>query len=138
MQGVGYDRFLRTSETEHRLSVTRLWNVLLAAGHVHKGTHSGWYCVADECFVPEGSTKLIGSSHGDTSVKVRVSAESGRPVEWTCEENYIFDIASQREALLEWLGQQSLDVRLVQSFCPNTALDFDRLGRYMATAENRY
>lgn len=49
---VGYDRFLRTTEPAHAAAVRKLWGTLAAAGNIRKGAHAGWYCVADEAFVP--------------------------------------------------------------------------------------
>jgi methionyl-tRNA synthetase len=112
--GIGYDRFLRTSEPEHAAAVRRLWRTLAASGSIKHGSHAGWYCVADETFVPESQVVLAGeqqekggsSSGGNGGCSgggQRVSAESGRPVEWASEDNYLFKLGSKRAALREWL-----------------------------------
>lgn len=32
-------------------------NRLVEAGHIYKGSHSGWYAVSDECFYTEQQIK---------------------------------------------------------------------------------
>ena len=54
------------------------------------------YCVADETFVPDAQVILNPSGE-------RVSAESGRTVEWACEDNFLFQLRKQLPALREWV-----------------------------------
>lgn len=99
--GISYDRFIRTTEPDHRAAVESLWRALVTRGHIRKGKHSGWYCVADECFVPDSQTavqKVAGA------VESRVSTESGRQVEWAQEQNYLFELSVQRQHLQRWLS----------------------------------
>ena len=95
--GVSYNRFVRTSEPEHAATVAWMWRRLASAGQLHRGEHSGWYCVADETFVPEAQVELSASGE-------RVSGESGRPVEWACEDNYLFQLRRQVPTLADWLA----------------------------------
>lgn len=53
--------------------------------------------MADETFVPEAQVTLNSSGE-------RVSAESGRAVEWACEDNYLFQLRKQLPMLAEWVG----------------------------------
>ncbi len=53
--------------------------------------------MADETFVPEA--QVILNSSGE-----RVSAESGRAVEWACEDNYLFQLRKQLPMLAEWVS----------------------------------
>jgi len=97
--GVGYDDFVRTTEARHGAAVAALWERLADAGQLRLGSHEGWYCVADEAFVPESQLALAEDG-------TRVSAESGRPVEWLSERNYTFDFGAQREGVARWLQSQ--------------------------------
>jgi len=65
-------------------------------GYIYQGKYEGWYCTSDETFLTEDQTKLIGKDQ-------RVSLESGRPVEWCSEENYMFRLSKCRDVLIEWL-----------------------------------
>ena len=50
---VKYDRFIRTTDPDHKQSVTALWNRLMDMGFIYKGAHEGWYSVSDEAFYTE-------------------------------------------------------------------------------------
>lgn len=64
------------------------------------GQYAGWYCVADEAFLTDSQLTEVTKSDG---AKTKVSAESGRPVEWTEETNYKFKLSSFQDDLLYWL-----------------------------------
>ncbi|XP_006974944.2 methionine--tRNA ligase, mitochondrial [Peromyscus maniculatus bairdii] len=99
--GIASTDFIRTTEARHRVAVQHFWGVLEARGLLYKGLYEGWYCASDECFLPEAKvTRQVGPS-GDLCP---VSLESGHPVSWTKEENYIFRLSQFREPLLRWLG----------------------------------
>ncbi len=102
---VGYDDFVRTTEARHAETVTRLWQRLDAAGYLRKNSYKGWYCVADETFLTESQ---IDVKEIDGGKKLRVSTESGHPVEWQEEENYVFRIGDFRERLIDWLNKSKV------------------------------
>lgn len=74
-------------------------------GHIYKDKYAGWYCVADESFLTDKQLKTIKLDDGSEQ---KVSAESGRPVEWTEEENYKFRLSHFRDDLLQWLKDGKL------------------------------
>ena len=90
---------------------------LSRGGHIYKGVYSGWYCVSDEAYLTDDQVmdceelgcKVRGEG-GEETVEdggvlvVQVSAESGQPVEWETEENYIFKLTAFREQLLDWVN----------------------------------
>ncbi|XP_009976677.1 PREDICTED: methionine--tRNA ligase, mitochondrial, partial [Tauraco erythrolophus] len=60
----------------------------------------GWYCTAEECFVPESQV----AERRDAEGRLRaVCAESGHQVHWTKEENYMFRLSAFQEPLQKWL-----------------------------------
>lgn len=61
---------------------------MVQRGHIYKGQYEGWYSTSDENFVTD--VKEIEQK----GMKVTVSVESGNPVEWVKEENYIFRLGS--------------------------------------------
>ena len=51
---VSYDRFIRTTDDDHKVAVEALWKRLEDAGQIYLGSYEGWYCVRDECYYTEG------------------------------------------------------------------------------------
>lgn len=82
-----------------------LQNELKSRNNIYLGKYSGWYCTADEAFVSESDLKEQKDSTGKT---VLVTADSGRPVEWTEEENFKFKLSAFRDDLKHWLKDGAL------------------------------
>lgn len=74
--------------------------VLTSRGHIYEGEYTGWYCVSDEAFLTNTQLKTITDKTGN---EIKVSAESGRPVEWTEEKNFKFRLSKFEDDLLHWL-----------------------------------
>lgn len=90
---ISFDRFIRTTDPDHYLSSTAIWERMAAAGDIYLDTYSGWYSVRDERFFTEDETTL----EGDGS---RVATETGTPVTWTEEQTYFFRLSAYAEPLL--------------------------------------
>ncbi len=103
--GVGYADFVRTSEKRHRRTVERLWKRLAEGGHVEKASYEGWYCMPDETFLSESQTEVKGHEDGEGA---RVSVESGHPVEWVQEDNYVFNLGKFKPAIQKWLEESNV------------------------------
>ena len=73
---------------------------LFDEGHIYKGEYEGWYSVQDEAFLAN-SEVADGAESG-----TKVSLESGHPVEWCSEENYLFRLTAFREQLLDWINTE--------------------------------
>lgn len=93
-----YTKFIRTTDEEHFEVVREVWRRLDQSGHIYKAKYEGWYCVSDESFVANYEEKLL-----DGHMR-KVSPESGHPVEWRCEENYMFKLSLFRDRLTQWLS----------------------------------
>jgi methionyl-tRNA synthetase len=100
---ISYDRFIRTTDSDHREAVKNVWRELQNGGHLFQSKHEGWYSVSDETFFPQSAVHLIRDPA--TGRKVMVSIETGREVEWTSESNYHFRLSAFRERLLEHYDQ---------------------------------
>ncbi|XP_050310423.1 methionine--tRNA ligase, mitochondrial [Anthonomus grandis grandis] len=98
---VEYSDFIRTSEVRHKSTVQAFWEKLASKGLIYKSTYQGYYCVSDETFLSESQLKEVEQD----GRKLLVSTESGHPVEWSEEANYIFKLSSFREDLVYWLKQ---------------------------------
>uniref|UniRef100_A0A0N7ZBR9 Methionine--tRNA ligase, mitochondrial n=1 Tax=Scylla olivacea TaxID=85551 RepID=A0A0N7ZBR9_SCYOL len=97
---VSFTDFVRTSEERHCATVQKVFRALADGGHLYRGRYEGWYCLADEAFLGEGQVREEQLPGGQTAM---VSAESGRPVEWHSEDNYMFRLSAFRGELLHWL-----------------------------------
>lgn len=92
--GVGFTDFVRTTEERHKQSVASFWNVLKSQNAIYKDKYSGWYCVQDETFLTDSQLKIVNDE--------RFSVESGHPVEWTEEENYMFKLSEYQDDVIYW------------------------------------
>ncbi|KAG0717189.1 Methionine--tRNA ligase, mitochondrial [Chionoecetes opilio] len=97
---VSFNKFMRTSEEKHCATVQQMFRALGDGGHLYRGRYQGWYCLADESFLGEGQVREEQLPSGLTAM---VSAESGRPVEWHSEDNYMFRMSAFSGELLHWL-----------------------------------
>lgn len=87
--GISYDRFIRTTDTDHYAASQALWRALEASGDIYRGRYEGWYSVRDEAFY-------------DESELVDGLSPQGTPVEWTAEETFFFRLSAYSERLLEY------------------------------------
>ncbi|KAM0278141.1 hypothetical protein ACHAQH_005339 [Verticillium albo-atrum] len=98
--GIDNDFFVRTTDPDHMDAVQHFWHLLREGGHIYESTHSGWYCVSDECFYAEDEVeRAIVPQTGRT---IMASIATGSEVEWTEEKNYHFRMKSMREKLLQF------------------------------------
>ncbi|MBJ8340522.1 methionine--tRNA ligase [Antrihabitans sp. YC3-6] len=91
--GISYDRFIRTTDADHQLASTAIWERMLANGDIYLDTYDGWYSVRDEAFYAEAETTVQGDG-------TRVSTETQTPVEWTEEANFTFRLSAYQDKLL--------------------------------------
>lgn len=86
---ISHDRFIRTTEKEHKAVVTAFLERLWAREQIYEGTYSGWYCVSDERYWTE---KDIGDD--------RTCQICGKPVTHVEEKNYFFRMGAYQDALI--------------------------------------
>ena len=79
---LSFDRFIRTTDSDHLASTQELWRRMEANGDIYLGGYPGWYSVRDEAFYDETETTLLPNG-------TRVGGQ-GTPVEWVEEESYFF------------------------------------------------
>jgi len=90
---LSYDRFIRTTDTDHVAASNAIWRRMMDAGDIYLGTYAGWYAVRDENYLSESETRLEPDG-------TRVSVESGAPVIWTEEQTYFFRLSAYADKLL--------------------------------------
>ncbi|XP_017874290.1 PREDICTED: methionine--tRNA ligase, mitochondrial isoform X1 [Drosophila arizonae] len=98
---IEYDDFIRTTEQRHKLAVSDFWHRLQSRGHIYSAAYSGWYCVSDETFLTDSQLRL------DEASGARYSLESGHPVEWTEETNYMFPLSQFQDDVRHWVKQEA-------------------------------
>jgi len=91
--GCSFDRFIRTTDADHKISTDELWRRMEANGDIYLAKYSGWYSVRDEAFYGEEETTLQPDG-------TRLGGQ-GTPVEWVEEESYFFRLKSYQERLLK-------------------------------------
>ena len=91
--GISFDRFIRTTDTDHLAASAALWERMAAAGDIYLGSYAGWYSVRDEAYFSEAETRLDADG-------LRVAADSGAPVTWTEEQTYFFRLSAYTDRLL--------------------------------------
>ncbi|XP_067614058.1 methionine--tRNA ligase, mitochondrial-like, partial [Eurosta solidaginis] len=85
--------FIRTTEERHKKAVAHFWHTLKSRGHIY----SAEYSVSDETFLTESQLRL------DTQTGASLSLDSGHPVEWTGEKNYMFRLSQFQDDVRYWV-----------------------------------
>lgn len=95
---IKYDRFIRTTDSDHYEAVNHFWNVVNSKGWIYKGQHSGWYSISDEAFYTEMDIEeSVDEKNGE---KIMISKETGSKVVFQSEENYFFKLSAFQQELL--------------------------------------
>ena len=92
--GISHDRFIRTTEAEHRAVVTALLERLRDNGHIYEAEYAGWYSVGQERYFTE---KEIGPD--------RVDPIAGGPVQRIREKNWFFRMSRFQERLVRHIEE---------------------------------
>ena len=95
---VSFDRFIRTTETQHHRSSQEIWKRMAANGDIYLDSYAGWYSVRDEAYYAEDET-MVGED------KVRRGPQ-GTPVEWVEEKSYFFRLSAFQDRLLKLYESQ--------------------------------
>lgn len=93
--GLSYDRFIRTTDEDHKKSAQEIWRRCEAKGDIYKKKYKGLYCVGDEMFLKE-SDLVNGRCPNHPNMD---------PVEIE-EENYFFKLSNYQAYLETYLSQE--------------------------------
>ena len=93
--GVSYDRFIRTTDVDHKAASQALWRKMEEAGDIYLDAYSGWYSVRDEAYYAEDETEVRDDGK-------RYSITTGTELTWTEEASYFFRLSKYADALLDW------------------------------------
>lgn len=88
---ISYDKFIRTTDAEHKSGVQKAFQVMFDKGDIYKGEYEGHYCVSCETFFTD--TQLVDEDK---------CPDCGKITRLVKEESYFFKLASYQEDLLKW------------------------------------
>ncbi|WP_342590674.1 methionine--tRNA ligase [Paeniglutamicibacter terrestris] len=92
--GISYDRFIRTTDSDHYAAAQAIWKRMEANGDIYLDKYAGWYSVRDEAFHAEDDTEVREDGQ-------RYAKETDTEVTWTEEESYFFRLSAYQDKLLE-------------------------------------
>ncbi|SFV49837.1 Methionyl-tRNA synthetase [hydrothermal vent metagenome] len=88
---ISYDKFIRTTDAEHKKGVQKAFLKMHQKGDIYKGEYEGHYCVSCEAFFPE--TQLVDGEF---------CPDCGRSTTVVKEESYFFKLSNYEEKLLQY------------------------------------
>jgi len=91
---ISYDKFIRTTDTDHKIGVQKAFKTMYDKGDIYKGEYEGHYCVSCETFFTE--TVLIDSEG---------CPDCGKPTNLVKEESYFFKLSEYQDKLLKWYSE---------------------------------
>ena len=87
---ISYDKFIRTTDEEHKKGVQKAFEVMYSKGDIYKDFYEGHYCVSCETFFPE--TQLVDGEF---------CPDCGRSTSVVKEESYFFKLSKYEDKLLK-------------------------------------
>lgn len=97
---IDYDRFIRTTDEDHRKTVQYFWNLIQDRGLIYRGSHKGWYATSDETFYPENQIEEVVDPV--TKRTKMISKETRNEVSLQEEVNYFFKLSQFKIRLIEY------------------------------------
>ena len=88
---ISYNKFIRTTDTEHKLGVQKAFETMFDKGDIYKGEYEGFYCVSCETFFTEKQL-----------VDEQFCPDCGRPTSIVKEESYFFKLSKYEDKLIKW------------------------------------
>jgi len=93
--GISYDKFIRTTDEEHKAGVQKAFLKMMERGDIYKDVYKGYYCISCETFFPK--TQLVDDEF---------CPECGRATSLVEEESYFFRLSNYQERLLAWYDER--------------------------------
>jgi methionyl-tRNA synthetase len=88
--GITYDKFIRTTDEDHKAGVQKAFKKMFDKGDIYKGEYEGHYCVSCETFFTE---KQLLDGEG--------CPDCGRVTSVVKEESYFFKLSNYQDKLLD-------------------------------------
>ncbi|HHX59351.1 MAG TPA: methionine--tRNA ligase [Epulopiscium sp.] len=90
---ITYDQFIRTTDSNHKEAVQKIFKILYDKGDIYKSTYEGLYCTQCETFYTDH--QLVDGNCPDC----------GRGVEEVKEESYFFKLSKYQDALIKHIEE---------------------------------
>lgn len=97
---ITHDKFIRTTDEEHKVVVQDIFERLLKQGDIYLGEYEGWYSVQDEEFFTE--TQLEEVFRDEDGKMIGGIAPSGHEVQLVKEESYFFRMSKYADRLVKY------------------------------------
>lgn len=91
MLNISYDKFIRTTDSDHEKIVQDIFQKLYDQGDIYKSKYEGWYCVPCEAFFTETQ------AHDNNNL----CPDCGRELTRSSEEAYFFKMSKYQDRLVE-------------------------------------
>jgi len=88
---ISYDKFIRTTDADHKKGVQKAFSTMHANGDIYKDTYKGHYCISCETFFP--AIQLVDDEF---------CPECGKSTTIVEEESYFFKLSAYEDKLLAW------------------------------------
>ena len=88
---ITYDKFIRTTDPEHKKGVQVAFEKMLKKGDIYKGTYKGHYCISCETFFTD--TQIVDGE---------LCPDCGKETSIVEEESYFFKLSKYQDKLLAW------------------------------------
>ena len=98
---IKYDKFIRTTDSDHEKMVETIFEKFLEQGDIYLGEYEGWYSIQDETFYTASQLK-DPLKDADGTIIGGKSPDSGHPVELVKEESYFFKMSKYADRLLAY------------------------------------
>jgi len=93
---IGYDYFIRTTDTQHVKAVQHWLTKLIDQGDIYKGSYQGWYCTPCESFVTEKDSKEVEEG------QPLICPDCSRSTVQVSESCYFFKLSAYQDRLLQF------------------------------------
>ncbi|CAA6826847.1 MAG: Methionyl-tRNA synthetase (EC [uncultured Sulfurovum sp.] len=88
---ISYDKFIRTTDEDHKIGVQKAFSQMHKKGDVYKDTYKGHYCISCETFFP--TIQLVDDEF---------CPECGKSTTIVEEESYFFKLSAYEDQLLKY------------------------------------
>ncbi len=88
---ITYDKFIRTTDTEHKTGVQYAFKKMYDKGDIYKGDYEGYYCVSCETFFTQKQL-----------VDEQFCPDCGKPTNIVKEESFFFKLSAYEDRLIKW------------------------------------
>ena len=88
---ISYDKFIRTTDEEHKTGVQFAFEKMFNKGDIYKGEYEGYYCVSCETFFTEKQL-----------IEDEFCPDCGKSTNIVKEESYFFKLSAYEDKLLKW------------------------------------